>query len=427
MKSDTPKTQAGSNGGIVNILLLSLLLASTVLIVNKSYLKLLIRGHRVYARAQGYPTTMAELYAFYEYPPPGENAAYLYLEAFEYFVEWDEEDRKLLPIFGDVEIPPGEYMDETTLQVVSQYLDDNHDALILLHRAVLFPQCRYPIESNDNFISISHFREIRHGIKLLALESMYYVNIQRLDLADQTLIDSFILANSLKNEPLLTSWLVKAACDALNYSIVEDIINLTALPPGFQTELVNRITQIDFDNALKRAVIGEYAFAFDERYSICFQGREQVLYLENLGNCLDTMELSMPERFHVVEKKVQLDDILVFHESLFQQAINPLWYSIHFSILYETKKRLVITALSIEQYRHDHNELPESLKELVPDYLDAVLKDPYDGSVLRYKILEKGYVVYSVGEDLTDNDGTKEDANGDAYTPGADITFTVRR
>ena len=62
MKSDTPKTKPGTKRCVGKLLLLSLLLALLVLFANKSYLRLLIRGHLDYARAQGYPTTMAELY-----------------------------------------------------------------------------------------------------------------------------------------------------------------------------------------------------------------------------------------------------------------------------------------------------------------------------------------------------------------------------
>jgi hypothetical protein len=426
MKPDISKTKLFPKLMAVRFLLLTLLLVSLVLIANKSHLRLLIRGHLDYARAQGYPTTMAKLYAFYEYPPPGENAADLYLEAFDYFVDWDEEDERLLPIFGEVQITPGQYMDEPTLQLVSQYLADNKETLNLLHRAAIFPQCRYPIESDDKFFSIDHYRGIRQSINLLALESLYYAHMQRFDLAAQTLMDSFALSNSLKNEPLLVSWLVKIACDEVNFSIVENIINLTPLPKLYLAEIENAITHIDYDDTRKKALRGEYAFAF-EYNSICFNEKEQLLYLENLWNCLDILKLSMPERFRATEKNVSLDAPYIFNEELYKQAINTLWYSMVIHIRYETNKRLAIMTLAIERYRHDLNKLPDSLNDLAPRYLNTVIKDPYDGSDLRYKKLEIGYVVYSVGEDLTDNNGTKEDANGKSYAPHTDITFTVRR
>ena len=64
-------------------------------------------------------------------------------------------------------------------------------------------------------------------------------------------------------------------------------------------------------------------------------------------------------------------------------------------------------ALAVQRYRLAADTLPDKLADLVPAYLEAVPKDPFDGNDLRYKKLEPGFVVYSVGEDLSD-DGGKE-------------------
>jgi len=65
----------------------------------------------------------------------------------------------------------------------------------------------------------------------------------------------------------------------------------------------------------------------------------------------------------------------------------------------------------------------------VPLYLDAVPKDPFDAEYLRYKRLEKGYVVYSIGTDLSDDGGaellppSKRKGGKDNW----DVTFIVER
>jgi hypothetical protein len=66
------------------------------------------------------------------------------------------------------------------------------------------------------------------------------------------------------------------------------------------------------------------------------------------------------------------------------------------------------------------------LADLVPDYLDAVPRDPFSGNDLRYKKLEPGFVVYSVGEDLSDDDG-KEMELRTRESPNWDVTFIVER
>jgi hypothetical protein len=67
--------------------------------------------------------------------------------------------------------------------------------------------------------------------------------------------------------------------------------------------------------------------------------------------------------------------------------------------------------------------------DLVPTYLDAVPKDPFDGSELRYKKLETGFTVYSVGEDKRDDGGKERQPRGKRKKApySWDISFIVER
>ncbi len=82
--------------------------------------------------------------------------------------------------------------------------------------------------------------------------------------------------------------------------------------------------------------------------------------------------------------------------------------------------RLAVTAVALEQFRAAHNNrYPASLSELAPNYLDAVLTDPFDGQPLRYQKQGNGYLLYSIGADLKDDGG--KPMNG----KGGDIVFSV--
>ena len=54
------------------------------------------------------------------------------------------------------------------------------------------------------------------------------------------------------------------------------------------------------------------------------------------------------------------------------------------------KSRSFIAVLACQSYRAKHGKLPDSLDELVPEFLDEVPLDPYDGEKLRWNA-EKGY------------------------------------
>jgi hypothetical protein len=88
--------------------------------------------------------------------------------------------------------------------------------------------------------------------------------------------------------------------------------------------------------------------------------------------------------------------------------------------------RTAHAALAIERYRLDHGALPETLDDLVPDYLDAVPEDPFDGAPIRYRRTEPGYVLYSVYTDLKDDGGVKAEKDQQNNWIG-DWVFEVRR
>ena len=80
-------------------------------------------------------------------------------------------------------------------------------------------------------------------------------------------------------------------------------------------------------------------------------------------------------------------------------------------------------ALAAERYRIDHGQWPTDLGELVPGYLDAVPLDPFDDEPLRYLRNEEGIVVYSIGDDLTDDGGELERAP--SQNEAGDFGFTL--
>ncbi len=83
----------------------------------------------------------------------------------------------------------------------------------------------------------------------------------------------------------------------------------------------------------------------------------------------------------------------------------------------ETDTTLAGTRLIVacNLYRREKGRLPENLNSLVPEYLDSVPIDPYDGEPFRYFRAEA--VVYSVGKNLEDGGGTDDD----------DIVFEIEK
>jgi len=62
--------------------------------------------------------------------------------------------------------------------------------------------------------------------------------------------------------------------------------------------------------------------------------------------------------------------------------------------------------LAMRAFKAENGRLPRTLDELVPDYLDAVPVDDFDGSPLRYSPEKRA--LYSVGSDLADGGGASK-------------------
>jgi hypothetical protein len=82
-----------------------------------------------------------------------------------------------------------------------------------------------------------------------------------------------------------------------------------------------------------------------------------------------------------------------------------------------------VAALAVERYRLARGRWPESLADVVPEFLAAVPADPYDGQPLRYRRRADGVVVYCVGPDGT-SDGSKP-ADASPPAPGTDLGFRL--
>ncbi len=80
------------------------------------------------------------------------------------------------------------------------------------------------------------------------------------------------------------------------------------------------------------------------------------------------------------------------------------------SFAVQAQHSLLRVFVAMKRYRLDHGERPATLDLLVPAYLEAVPTDPMDGMPLRYNA--KYRIVYSVGEDFTDDGGFSPDRRG---------------
>ena len=81
--------------------------------------------------------------------------------------------------------------------------------------------------------------------------------------------------------------------------------------------------------------------------------------------------------------------------------------------------------IAATRYRLDHGSLPARLADLVPNYIDAVPLDPFDGNPLRLTTKGGQWTVYSISVDGRDDGGTPEAYDQKTRDYVGDITFTL--
>lgn len=72
----------------------------------------------------------------------------------------------------------------------------------------------------------------------------------------------------------------------------------------------------------------------------------------------------------------------------------------------EASLAVLRTGIALERHHLKHGKYPSDLQDLVPDYLPALLTDPFDGKPLRYQRMPDGSPrVWSIDADLLDEGG----------------------
>ncbi|MBN1257214.1 MAG: hypothetical protein JXA52_05865 [Planctomycetes bacterium] len=422
--------------------------------------------------AQGYPITPEEVNAWYSTPPPGENAAELYLQAFSVYVDWDTEEyrEKKAQIsyfmnweYLDRSIP---YPDEHK-GWLDEFLEDNKEMLDLLYAAAKMPACRYPIDLTEGASTlVSHLKPVRDGSGLLALDALRYTLEKDGEKAARAVHAGVALGRSLRREPLLVSQLVRFASDEYTFKSIEEVLNRIPLDEAQLKSLGSMFEQEADPKAMLHGLFGEQSSIYDVFESVhnsplgavdiikghsnirgikksdiiisacallySFSGTSQAdmkFYLEMMIDYFAIAELPAEERLAAAKTlKAKLSNI-PSHLVISRMMLPSITGVFTRELQHIANMRLVQAALAVERYRLRHGKLPDSLSDLKPEFLPEIPLDPFDGKLLRYKLLAKGYMVYSIGQDQADNGGLDYKKIGSLrpWDVGADLTLSIER
>lgn len=408
-------------------------------------------------RAAGLPTTLVELDAWYRSVPEAENAAPELLEA---IAAWRHLDTNGLPqpANGSSRPNPG----AAWLAAAGAELVSNAVPLAQIHAALERPRSRYPVNLQTGVnLSFAHLSPAKQVAQQLGAEARYAAETGDTERAMTALLAMLRTGRTLEEEPLLISYLVRIALNAIAIDAAQAVISHGPLnEPGLR-RLQQAFVEAEATNHLGRAIAGERCLILDglnrpalqmftafaapgnsapQLFPMIFARLYDLSGLKgnDLGFCLDRLDDLADGVTHTsgnaIAPQQQLQDQIDSLSSwrgrlrpLSRQTLPAFVKVLSKDLRSVATLRCAQTALAVERWRLAHgNALPPALNALVPEYLAAVPMDPMDGQPLKYHALSPGYVVYSIGEDGTD-DGGKERKPGSGQTTGWDYIFTVAR
>ena len=412
-------------------------------------------------RAAGYPVTLDEFAEWQQKPLLGENAADVFQDAFGHYVSYGkglnrkasdddwadgwQRERNLPPVDGHwasrrtMSLPDAPISTKMK-EDIKWYLALNAEALNLLHQAAAMEYCRYPINFEVGYLQLE---PLEHGASLLTLQAALSVEENEAGQASKALTSLLCLARSLQNDRMARPHMSQIEFRNQACATLEFVLTQMSLPDSELAGLITSFTTAENPEELKSVQIGSRC-----RLITCFLDSALTLpYESKAGKVFRRVSGLKSMDFHaglklstklVEASKLPYPEHLQEAAQIEKEYRNISGYCRLTRILLHTpsgivlsdagsiaRLRCAVTALAIERYRRANNALPESLDELAPKYLEKIPADPFDGQALRYETREKGYIVYSIGENKIDDGGNDipENRTGRTY----DIVFHVER
>ena len=408
-------------------------------------------------RAAGLPTSGAEANAYYTSVPDSENSALKMEQAFDLMANYH--DRRSNEI-NSISIPyRKDVLTADQRELIGGYCAMNSNALMCAEEAIKLPRCRYPVDlSWGAGALLPHLAKL----KALALVAGYQAELNPNDSVHSI---SIILgmAHTLDKEPILISKLVRFTLVEVAITTLERYLNNPGeIDTGELGRLQEQFARVGDTDQIANGLIGERAMmtryfrmSYAEVNKLAnpdiapsaqeaaplpgpqpiffrltgFFERDLRFYLQSMQTNIVLAE-TYPKNISVItNSEARIWETSDHNRYLLSGLLLPAFDSTVFRETSEVAHvRTAQAALAVEHFRKVQGRLPENLNELVPQFIAAVPQDPFDGQPLRYHLLKKGYVIYSVGRDGHDNNGRERQAKiKSSDRTEYDITFIVER
>jgi hypothetical protein len=424
-------------------------------------------------KKKGEPLTLADLAATYPPIPDEDNGAVLLVRLWqkedpEFWTAFLEGVRPLptrrdprwdnaLPFLGSEskDIFRSTKLNSESRTAAESFLKERAEHLNGLRHALSKTQFRFPIDVTYGVNTLlPHIAVIRQEAQNFRIEALLAAESGNMDAAIIASENVARAGSALASEPLVVSQLVRIAVYEMTLDLIERLLTAQAISKAQLGNLVVLVDRVEMRGGLRLSLVSERTM-FRSLIEFPPKGAKYAPSNDMLGSRVglgfyDFTGLKMADcrlMLETMEKAISLadyDDVSTLEEFegflsgvvaeakrkppkiLCAMFLPALQKAVTKFASLEARRRAAIVALAVERFRlAKGGSTPESLNELIPQFLSSIPTDPFDGEPLRYKKLPVGFVVYSIGPDRTDDGGTERPQKGPQKN--FDVTFVVER
>jgi len=346
------------------------------------------------------------------------------------------------------------YFDE---QLISQILEKNKAALQCFDHIVSHSSLQVPLITDFN-CGTPYLSDINEVSRVVSMRATYLFRTGRELEAFEEVMKIIKFGHMLENcNGTMLHLNFGSRVKLTGLKRLHELLGQSSLEPSVMKQYIDRLSRFHVNvEEMADILRGEYCMAKDEIDGISSDKKQLDEWLYGVGKAIYSVRgrsAFMPEetkRLLGMEARSLIDDLSRPYSrcSFYTASTGGVYRGCTAGILdkmrsYSTKnfiglqiygarrhdphhviqtKCLEDAVVSITRvlvalrcYRGTYGDLPESLDELVPEFINAVPIDPFDSQPLRYSKEKKR--VYSIGRDLIDSGGADPKLRGPSGLP----------
>ncbi|HYE30750.1 MAG TPA: hypothetical protein VEH27_04935 [Methylomirabilota bacterium] len=402
-------------------------------------------------RAQGNPTSLADLAAAYNANRSASNPAPIYQAAFELLEKTGGKpgDKKAQErAFGKSGAywpPPGAKFTASQLDAMREFVRTNQEALAALQAAAAQGG---PVVLDLDFAAgpgmlLPHIAKFKNSAQGVEVACLLAISEGRKADAITHLTTLLRIQHALRAEPILVTYMVRLSMYDMGLGALERAL-LHLEFSSTEVEQLEKLLDLGPDqSALMNALKAERAFGLNIMDNPALMGTgnpgfkyaqalpswdyDRLQYLIHLGGAVELATNSYPE---VLTKVDELERQLAFRRGRYNGSpLKRAFFFLHrnsiltdmlLPALYggyarqgEILARTRLARLALEAERRGPSFRPGALSDFADKLGSSALMDPFTGKPFTLVQTNNMTLVYSIGRDLVDNGGYRPGTNGE--------------